>query len=126
MSRNFAARCRASTGASAVVASRTSIVSLMPQVSPEACIICSVELFLIVVIAVAAAPYVLGPVLVYRRQRQNPRPSFVSFDAGQHQLPQALAPPLPPNVARLERAGFPLVTDLFRMDRSPRMRGILL
>src|SRR5690349_915097 len=126
MSRNISARCRASTGASPTVASRTSIASLMPQVSPGACIICSVELLLIVVIVVAAAPYVLGPLLVNQRQRQNPRPSFVPFDAAQHQVPQALAVAMQQNVASLEQAGFTMVADLYRMDRSTRMRVILL
>jgi uncharacterized protein DUF4253 len=85
-----------------------------------------VVLFLILVILFAAVPYVLGPVLVYRRQRQNPRPSFVPFDSAQHQLPQGLAVAMQQNVASLERAGFTKVADLFRMDRSTRMRVILL
>jgi uncharacterized protein DUF4253 len=85
-----------------------------------------VELLLIAVIVAAAAPYVLGPVLVYRRQRQNPRPSFVPFDAAQHQLPQALAVAMQQNAASLEQAGFTKVADLFRMDRSTRMRVVLL
>jgi len=85
-----------------------------------------VELLLIAVIVAAAAPYVLGPVVVYRRQRQNARPSFVPFDAAQHQVPQALDVAMQQNVASLERAGFTTVADLFRMDRSTRMRVILL
>ena len=83
-------------------------------------------LLLVVVMLLAAAPYVLGPVLVYQRQRQNPRPSFVPFDAAQHQLSQALTVAMQQNVLTLERAGFTTVTDLFRMDRSTRMRVILL
>jgi hypothetical protein len=85
-----------------------------------------VAILLIAVIVAAAAPYVLGPVVVYRRQRQNPRPSLVPFDAAQHQLPQGLAVPMQQNVASLERAGFTQVADLFRMDRSTRMRVMLL
>ena len=84
------------------------------------------ELLLIVVIVVAAAPYVLGPLLVYQRQRQNPRPRFVPFDAAQHQIPQALAVAVQQNIASLEREGFTMVADLYRMDRSTRMRVILL
>ena len=83
-------------------------------------------IFLIVIILFAAAPYVLGPVLVYRRQRQNPRPSLVPFDAAQHQLPQTLAAAMQQNAASLEQSGFTKVADLFRIDRSTRMRVILL
>jgi hypothetical protein len=64
--------------------------------------------------------------LVHRRQRQNPRPTFVPFDAAQHQLTQPLADAMRQNVTSLERAGFTAVADLFRMDRSTRMRVILL
>ncbi len=84
------------------------------------------EFLLIAVVLLAAAPYVLGPVLVYQRQRQNPCPSFVPYDAAQHQLAQPLVDAMRQNVASLERAGFTAVTDLFRMDRSTRMRVILL
>ena len=84
------------------------------------------EFLLIVVILVAAAPYVLGPVLVYQRQRQNPRPSFVPFDAAQHALAQPLADAMRQCAAGLERSGFTTVADLFRIDRATRMRVLLL
>ena len=84
------------------------------------------ETFLIVVILVAAAPYVLGPVLVYRRQRQSPRPSFEPFDSKQHAVLPELQGFMGQNVASLERAGFKVVADLFRTDRATRMRVILM
>jgi len=98
----------------------------MPQVSPDASIICSVEFLLIAIILLASAPYVLGPVLVYQRQRQNPHPSLVPFDAVQHQLTQPLLDAMRQCVSSLERAGFTTLADLFRLDRSTRMRVILM
>jgi hypothetical protein len=85
-----------------------------------------VETILIVVILVAAAPYVLGPVLVYRRQRQSPRPSFEPFDSNKHSVLPQLQGLMGQNAASLERAGFKVVADLFRTDRATRMRVILM
>jgi uncharacterized protein DUF4253 len=85
-----------------------------------------VETILIVVILVAAAPYVLGPVLVYRRQRQSPRPSFEPFNSNKHSVLPQLQGLMGQNAASLERAGFKVVADLFRTDRATRMRVILM
>ncbi len=93
---------------------------------PQVCIIGLVEFLLILVILVAATPYVLGPVVVHRRQRQSSRPTFLPFDSATHPLTPHLADTMRQNVASLERVGFQVVADLFRSDTATRMRVALM
>ena len=84
------------------------------------------EFLLILVILAAAAPYVLGPVLVHQRQRQSARPTLEPFDQARHLLTPQLASAIQQNVASLERAGYHVVADLFRSEGATRMRVILM
>lgn len=84
------------------------------------------ELFLIVVIVIAAVPYVLGPIRIHQRHRQPARPAFVPFDPARHPFPADLAGDIRKNVELLGRAGFAVVADLFRGDQATRMRVMLL
>jgi hypothetical protein len=83
-------------------------------------------LLLIAVIVIAAAPYVIAPILVHQRQRQPTRPSFEPYDAAKHPLAQALVDAVQQNVALLAQAGFRQVGDLFRSDRAARLRAVLM
>jgi hypothetical protein len=85
-----------------------------------------VEFFLVIIILLAAAPYVLGPVVVHRRQRQSARPAFVPFESAQHPLTPQLVVAMRQNVARLEGTGFQVIADLFRPDGATRMRVVVM
>jgi len=71
-------------------------------------------LLLIILIVIAASPYVIAPIRVYQRQRQPARPSFEPFDAAKHPLAPSLVDAMQRNVALLAQAGFRQVGDLFR------------
>lgn len=82
-------------------------------------------LLLIVLIVIAAAPYVIAPIRTYQRQRQPARPSFEPFDATKHPLPAGLADTIQRNVALLAQTGFGQVADLFRTDTTERLRAVV-
>jgi hypothetical protein len=83
-------------------------------------------LLLIILIVIAASPYVIAPIRVYQRQRQPARPSFEPFDAAKHPLAPSLVDAMQRNVALLAQAGFRQVGDLFRTDRAARLRAVLM
>jgi hypothetical protein len=88
----------------------------------------SADLFLLVVMTAAAAPYLLAPIRVFRRNRISARPAFEPFDPAGHTVPPGLAEQVARHVAALAPAGFQQVADLFRADpgQPSRMRVVLL
>jgi len=84
------------------------------------------ELLLVVVIGIAAAPYVIGPMLIHQRQRRDARPTLEPFDAAKHPLSAGLADAMQRNVALLGQAGYRQVADLFRADATARLRAVLM
>lgn len=84
------------------------------------------EILLIVIILLVATPYVVAPLRVHQRQRQNPRPTLEPFDTGKHLVTPQLINAMRQSVASLGAAGFTTLADLFRADQSTRMRVILM
>jgi len=87
-----------------------------------------VDLFLIAVIILSAAPYLIAPIRIYRRNRMAPQPTFEPFDAATHPVPAGAADVFAARVAALAAAGFRVVVDLFRTDaaQGTRMRVALM
>jgi uncharacterized protein DUF4253 len=84
------------------------------------------ELLLIVVIVIGAAPYVVGPMLIHQRQRRHARPTLEPFDPAKHPFSAGLADAMQRNAALLGQAGYRQVADLFRADVTARLRAVLM
>jgi uncharacterized protein DUF4253 len=84
------------------------------------------DLLLIVVIVIAAVPYVIGPMLTHQRQRRDARPTLEPFDPAKHPLSTTLSDAMQRNVALLGQAGYRQVADLFRADTTAQLRAVLM
>lgn len=66
------------------------------------------------VVALVLTPFWLGPILIYRTQRQNAAPTFEKFDPQAHSVPESIAVALEESETALVASGFTKVGDYFQ------------